>query len=379
MPEILNLIHDPEGDGKLKPRSIAELEKKFNCVVANCAEAFSTSFLTPEKIADIKGQLTCDFEAVATDLAETNLAKNHVSALVDHLVSQGAQTEFDLLMMGASEFADISRNTLGPLWASYVNTVFSSGEGNEVFLFAARDATPMYWTARGLINSNRGCYNLQNSQIVHVDWNRWFMGQEDETQADKRAHDLNHPDMRMFYQQMGFGNGKKVKIVEPGAWGSAAAALKKNLPEQDFELWFVFSHMPQRIFGFLNENASKIDPEIFEMINDTQEAVPKAYTRPEKLVRQNGRVFPDISCQLLRSPYMQAWSLASHIGAYQAGIDFAQGKQIGIKDQVASLMHLSAKARQGQWTGVLPDHTPTWDKGAEWEANWPYGKIPPLR
>jgi hypothetical protein len=336
------------------------------------------SYLTDENVKTIKNDLTGDFEAVATDLKTNNLAKNHVESLVTKLINDGAKTEYDLLVGGSREFYNVAENVLGPLWSAYVDEVLKSGKGDEIYLFAARDATPMYHAAEGLLSKPNG-YKLDGSGTVHVDWNRWFMGQEDETDSDKKSLPLTHPHMKAFYEQMGFGNGKLIKIVEPGAWGSAANALKTRMPEQPFELWFMFSHMPDKIYGFLNSHAKDVDPKVFEMINDSAEAVPKSYIRPETFVEQGGLIKPDISEKVVSSPYMQVWTKATLVGAYAAGIDYSLGKRVNIKEHVEYLQNLSNKAKQGEWTGILPDHSLTWTEGENWRKNWKWGKIPPLK
>jgi len=342
------------------------------------ATLLKNSFLTDEKVESIKKQLVSEFEAVATDLTTNDLAKNHVDSLMKKLIGDGAKTEYDLLIGGSKEFFNVSENVLGPVWASYVNEVLKSGKGGEVYLFAARDATPMYYVAEGLVSRSNG-YKLDGSGMVHVDWNRWFMGQEDETDGSRKSLPLTHPHMKAFYEQMGFGNGKLIKIVEPGAWGSAANALKTRMPDQNFELWFMFSHMPDNIYGFLNNHANGVDPCVFEMINDSAEAVPKSYVRPETFVEQNGLIMPDIGQKVVKSTYMQVWTKATLMGSYAAGIDFSLGKRVNVKMHVENLQELSDDAKQGKWTGMLPDHTMTWTEGEEWVRKWKWGKIPPLK
>lgn len=336
--------------------------------------------LTPDRIELIRDLISADFEAVASDLKTFDLAKGHAVRLITHLVNQGAAIEQDILTEGAKEFYKVAKNVLAPLWVAYVHEVFSTGEGKESYLFAARDATPMFWAARGLLASQPDhSYNLVDSQLVHADWNRWFMGQEDETEDGMKPLSMNHPMLARFYNQLGFGNGKLVKIVEPGAWGSAANALKQAFPDQPFELWFMFSHMPERIYGFLNTHASNIDPVHFEMISDTAEAIPKAYVRPTELITNgNGEVVADLSGKVLKSPFMRLWSWAANQGAFDAGKDFDHTTHIDVIQQVAAIIQLSSQSKQGIWTGVLPRNTLTWTEGDNWKNNWRWGKIPPL-
>ncbi len=369
-PEFVNFIHKPEilissnGNVPLDARSRACLE---------------SSPLTATKVKEIKDEISGHFVSVATDLASYNLAKGHTTRLIDHLIEKGAKTEYELLAGGAQEFYRVAKEILGPLWASYVDTVLSSGKGGENYLFAARDATPMFFIAKGLVENYASNYKVDGSKLIHIDWNRWFMGQEDETEDHQKPLSLSDETLRKFYDQMEFGTGKMIKIVEPGAWGSAANALKTIMPDQPFELWFMFSHMPDRIYGFLNQNACGVDEKHFEMINDTAESVPKAYVRPTTLIVNDGKIVGDIEGKVINSHYMNVWSKAVNKGAYHAGLEFANGVKTSVAEQITKIISLSDKAKTGQWTGVLPMNTPTWSDGENWVKNWPWGKIPPLK
>ncbi|MFH1863722.1 MAG: hypothetical protein ABIJ85_02300 [bacterium] len=383
--ERIKLIHQIRED-IIEPNTFydeSNLESRFlsslESIQVRSDNYVDSSPLVAEKVDGIKGELVEHFISVASDLGTFDLAKGHIDRLFNHLLADGATSEKDLLREGSVEFYKVSRFVLGPLWSLYVDEVFSNGDGNGVYLFAARDATPIYWAAEGILSSTyKHSYSVENSSFVHVDWNRWFMGQEDETDGGVKPLPFDHPLMKTFYGQMGFGNGQPVKIVEPGAWGSAANALRTIMPEQDFELWFMFSHMPQYIYGFLNSHAPDIDPKYFEMINDTAEAVPKAYRRPTTLTVDKNKVVADLTGKIIESPYIKTWSWAVNQGAYDAGVDFAAGKRINVRDHVQQIIALSKLSQQGQWTGVLPRNTLTWTEGENWKNNWKWGKIPPL-
>ena len=336
--------------------------------------------LSPEKFNAVKDEITGYFISVASDLGTLDLAKGHIERLFNKISETRGTSMKDILEGGANEFYFVTRNILGPLWASYVDNILARNDGNGVYLFAARDATPIYWAAEGIISSSYNHpYNIENSHFVHVDWNRWFMGQEDETDDHRKPLPFSHPLMKAFYEQMGFGSGKTVKIVEPGAWGSAANALRTVMPDQNFELYFLYSHMPEYIYGFLNENASGVNEKIFEMISDTAEAVPKPYLRPESLTFSDNIVVADLEGKIIDSPFMKVWSWAVNQGAYDAGIDFARGQRINVRDHVLNIAELSDFSRKGQWTGVLPSNTLTWTEGENWRKKWKWGKIPPLK
>gem|GEM_PF-4762642 len=381
--EIENLIYSVEG--VLHPSHLYE-EKSLNGDFLNVAKGivdnnwgFSENPITFEYVNGLQQKLSSYFVEVAPDLATFSLAEGHISRLTDFLINNGAKKEGDLLIGGAIEFYKIGRDLLGPIWTSYVNEVLESGKGDETYIFAARDATPIFWAAEGLRQNCDNCFNLEGSKFVHVDWNRWFMGQEDELDASGKPTSFSNPILKDFYLQMGFGTGKTVKIVEPGAWGSAANALKTFMPDQPFELWFLFSHMPDKIYGFLNTLTPEIDSKYFEMINDTGEATPKPYLRPTKLTTQNGKVVANIEDKVIKSPHMQLWSWAVNQGAHDAGVLFARGKRESVHDSVQRLIELSKTSAEGKWTGVLPRNTLTWTEGENWKANWKWGKIPPLK
>lgn len=336
--------------------------------------------LTKERTEETKSILVEYFISVASDLGTFDLAKGHIDRLFAYLGREGCCSQKDLLEGGACEFYKVSRYILGPLWTAYVDVVLSRSDGNGVYLFPARDATPIYWATEGMLSPTyKHKYLIDNSYFVHIDWNRWFMGQEDETDGGKKSLPFDHPLMKTFYKQMGFGNDQTVKIIEPGAWGSGANALRTLLPEQKFELYFMFSHMPQYVYGFLNSCVPGVDDKIFEMINDTAEAVPKPYIRPETLTVHENKVVADLRGKIIDSPFMKVWSWAVSQGAYDAGVDFVRGKRINVRAQVNEIIRLSELSRQGNWTGVLPGNTLTWTEGANWIRNWKWGKIPPLK
>lgn len=390
--ETKNLIHNIP-DAIIEPNTFGDsrdLSGKFEEDLVDIMKrpdlSVSSFPCSPERVGEIKAKLVDHFISVASDLGtvgsaggETTLAQGHIDRLFQKLIQTGATSEKDFIRGGAQEFYKISKDILGPLWTSYVDKVFSNGDGNGVYLFAARDATPIYWASEGILSpSYTQKYPIDNSVRVHVDWNRWFMGQEDETE-DHKALPFTHPLMQTFYRQMGFANGQTVKIVEPGAWGSAANALKTVLPEQKFELNFMFSHMPEHIYGFLNDKIPGMDDKLFEMINDTAEAVPKPYTRPEELVYHNNIVVANLKDHIIESPYMKIWSWAVNQGAYDAGVHFARGEKVDVKGHVEKIIELSKLSQKGIWTGVLPNNTLTWTNGENWRRNWKWGNIPPLK
>lgn len=389
--ETKNLIHNIP-DAIIEPNTFgdeSDLSTRFDNNLMGIMKrpdlSVSSFPCTPERIEEVKIKLVDHFISVASDLGtvgstggEVTLAQGHIDRLFQKLIQTGSTSEKDFIKGGALEFYKISKYILGPLWTGYVNKVFSNGDGNGVYLFAARDATPIYWAAKGMLSpSYSQKYPIDNSKLIHVDWNRWFMGQEDETDDGRKPLPFDHPHMKSFYKQMGFANGQTVKIVEPGAWGSAANALRTVMPDQKFELWFMFSHMPEYIYGFLNDNAPGMSDKYFEMINDTAEAVPKPYVRPETLAEHENTIVADLRGKIINSPYMKIWSWAVNQGAYDAGIHYAKGEKTDIKQHIEKIIELSKLSQKGNWTGVLPNNTMTWTEGENWRKNWKWGKIPP--
>lgn len=316
------------------------------------------------------------FEAFASDLKTKDLARRYLKPLINTTLD-GCFSADLAIRVGAKAFYRVAKDQLGPLHVSYVDEVLRTGASGDIFLFAARDSTPFYWIAKTLLETHPQNYP-GGLRLVHADWNRWFMGQEDVTDPDKKPYLWGDPLLERFYSQMGFGQDRLIKIIEPGAWGSAAKAVKQNLPQQQFELWFLFSHMPDKIFGFLNHKAPGLPEEVYEMINDTGEAQPKFYLRPEKLVEVNGLVVPDLSNKLIQNQTVQAWAIASRQGSIDAALQY-DNAQINVRSHVDYLHYLSHRAKyEFVWTGMLPENTETWPEGNVCKASWSLGKIAPL-
>lgn len=317
------------------------------------------------------------FEAFSPDLKSKNLAYRYLQPLVSLMTRKGCKSGYDALQVGNEAFHAVAGELLGPLHVAYVDEVLSTAKSGDILLFAARDATPFYTIAKILLDKFPDKY-AKGFTLVHADWNRWFMGQEDELEAGKKPIPFSDPLLQKFYEQMGFGSGRLMKIVEPGAWGSAANAIKTSMPEQEFELWFLFSHMPDKIYGFLNDKALGFPEKVYEVINDTGEALPKSYLRPDTLVEKGEVVIPEVTDKWIPSQYIQAWAGAAKSGSISAAYQY-QGEPIDIAQHVAELAKLSEVAqKKGVWTGMLPENTQTWTGGEAWKANWPWGEIPPL-
>ena len=77
-------------------------------------------------------------------------------------------------------------------------------------------------------------------------------------------------------------------FIEIGCWGTMVDALRRNLPDQQFDVMFLFSRMPHRIYGHMNEHLpTHLGINTLETIADTFEAYPKGLRRVTSLtVRQ---------------------------------------------------------------------------------------------
>ena len=319
------------------------------------------------------------FESFASDLRTNDLSRRYLQPLFEKSMADGDMSATTIKKTGSKAFYHVAKNLLGPIHVAYVDQVLSTAQSGDTLLFAARDSTPFYWIGKTLTDLYPRKYE-DGIRLVHADWNRWFMGQEDVTDPEKQPLLWGHPLLEKFYRQMGFGGEGLVKIIEPGAWGSAAKAIKQNMPDQHFELWFLFSHMPDRIFGFLNHHAPSADKKTLEIINDVGEAQPKFYVRPEKLIElENGLVVPNVTDMWIDHPIIQSWARSSKQGSIDAAIEYGC-KKINIEAHVLGLDSLSKKTYDEKvWTGMLPESTETWPEGENWRRKWSLGHIPPIR
>ncbi len=190
----------------------------------------------------------------------------------------------------------------------------------------------------------------------------------------------SQPFLVEYMQQLGFSKGKKIAIADAGAWGTMVDALKKLFPDVPFTVDFFYSHMPERIHGFANSYAGGISDSYLEAINDFFEAFPKAYKRPELLVKDlDGKVHPYYFNLHIDSPFLSSWSNAAMRGVAAAAQDFLNGNlKINVSAELGRLCLLSDKAKEGMFTGMLPEHTDTWEHGEEWKRSWPWGTIKSL-
>ncbi|MBI3984432.1 MAG: hypothetical protein HY344_00610 [Candidatus Levybacteria bacterium] len=347
------------------------------------AEAHSDEVLTPGAINCLRDQFAIDMELVAADLKSDGLARQYAGSLFKKLVGNGANTLEQLVIAGSQEFYHVGKYVLGPLAVSVVDTVLKGCNGKAIF--PARDATPFFHIAKTLKKLNPDAYPVAMDDIVNPDFNRTLWGVEDEEDQDPEGEvmSVSHPLVQKLLSQMGFFSDQPKTFIEVGCWGSMVDELNKamkkgDIPTEEYSVYFLYTHLPNNIYGFTNIVGENIPEDVLETIADTWEAFPKFYKKVKKLVEEDGIVKG--SRVFVNSPFLQPWTEAALQGVEDAASDFiCQGQVINPQDELLKLWRLSIQAQSGQFTGVLPGHTKTWSKGEEWKANWKWGRVPPLK
>lgn len=331
-----------------------------------------------------KQQFCADLKAVASDLDSNGLAERYTDSLFNHLVQTGAKTERELVEAGKEVFYNVGREVLGPLAVQFVDKILKEAPGGRV-IFLARDGTPLYHIARTLLEEKPEDYPITTQDIMHTTLHREHWEVTDEKNAAGQNGEVTKQKVLIdkLLQQMGLGSDMHISFVDVGAWGTMADYFKKKFPDQNFSLYFLYTHLPNHIYGHTNVHAQDnmrmpIPESVLETLADTWEAFPKAIVKQTLLEEVDGVVVPKQEGTEVNSPYLKAWNVAAIQGLEDAARDLIAGKQIQPYSEIQRLWDLSEKAKKG-FTGILPEHTDTWPKGAEWRANWPWGKIPPLK
>lgn len=353
------------------------------------AETHKDRILTLGAIDALKDQFAIDMETVAADLKSDGLARQYAGSLFNKLVGTGANTLEQLVTAGAQEFHCIGKDVLGPLAVSAVDTILKGCNGKAIF--PARDATPFFHIAKTLKKLNPDAYPVAMEDIVNPDFNRVLWGVEDEVEdkvedeqdSKDGAMSISHPLVQKLLSQMGFFSSQPKTFIEVGCWGSMIDELNKamakgDMPTEEYFVYFLYTHLPDNIYGFTNIAGENIPEGVLETIADTWEAFPKCFKKPTTLVEENG-IVKGIH-EEVNSPFLRSWTEAALQGVEDAASDFIyQGQVINPQDELLKLWRLSIQAKSGQFTGVLPGHTQTWSKGEEWKANWKWGRIKPLK
>lgn len=339
--------------------------------------------LSSAEINALQDQFAADMEEVAPDLKSHGLAQYYADCLFNKLVSNGANTPEQLARAGSQEFHFVGKHVLGPLAVSFVDTALKSSQGKAIF--PARDATPFFYIAKTLKTLNPSAYPLELEDIQNPVFNRKLWGIEDEQDPENHVLPVTHPLVQKLLSQMGFFSNQPKSFIEVGCWGSMVDQLSQamqhgDMPIEEYSVYFLYTHLPDNIYGFTNIHGSDMPEPVLETVADTWEAFPKFFKRPTKLVEEDGVVKASLDGKLVASPFLPTWSLAALQGVVDAATDFViQGKVISPHDEILKLWELSYKAQFGEFTGVLPGHTETWSEGEAWKANWKWGKIPPLK
>jgi hypothetical protein len=186
--------------------------------------------------------------------------------------------------------------------------------------------------------------------------NRAICGIEDELSGDS----VHSSDRLIGDYIIQNGLDEPFTFVDSGCWGTIVQQLRQKL-HLVFQPLFFYSHNPY-IPGYLN--SFNMDGDIMETLNDSLECCfPNYYSRPKSLEDFHGISQPVV--HLLDG-------LSARLG--KAAID---GIKIGTTENsvtaeqaLNNLVILHDRSRQGEFTGILPQHTPTWSKGADFIASW---------
>lgn len=332
--------------------------------------------LDVEQITILKNQYIDHLCQIAPDLKSYNLGQKYADGLFSKLIAARPSHIEDLIAVGSDEFYTVGRNVLGKLAVGFVDEVLKQTDGMAIF--PARDATPFFYIAKTLKLLNPHAYPVALENIVNPVFNRKLWGIEDEQDPESEVLPISHPIIQKLLSQLGFGSSIPKYFVEVGCWGSMIDQLKRQMPHEQYSVYFLFTHLPEYIYGYTNRYGQNLPEEVLETIADTWEAFPKFFKRPTKLIEQHGIVIASLEDKILDSPVLQAWTYAALQGVMDAAKDFITDNKVNPYEEMLKLWALSEKSKMGEFTGVLPGHTETWTEGKEWKANWQWGKIPPL-
>jgi hypothetical protein len=162
-------------------------------------------------------------------------------------------------------------------------------------------------------------------------------------------------------------------FVDSGCWGTVVVELHRKLQEKikntDHKLRFYpvffYSHNPY-IPGFLNELG--ISTEEAEILNDSLECCfINTIHRPKQFSRENGKVQPHMEQTQNKLITVCATSALSGVTEGIKEIPLIEANQA-----VEQLITLSHKAKKSNmFTGILPNHSPTWSRGKKFIESWP--------
>jgi hypothetical protein len=153
-------------------------------------------------------------------------------------------------------------------------------------------------------------------------------------------------------------------FVDSGCWGTIVMELHCRM-DMSFQPLFFFSHNPS-IPGFLNELG--FGGEEGEILNDSLECCfPNMVMRPSHFIRMGGQIVPHL--QKMDDLSITFYNAA--LEGVRSGALSLNGNRKSPIEVIECLLDLSRQARGGEFTGILPNHSPTWSKGKKFLADWP--------
>jgi hypothetical protein len=329
----------------------------------------------------LAAQLTLAFELVGPDLKSRGLARWYADAVVRRLAA-GSSTPDQFEQEGRALFYWVGRDVLGPITSHFVDAAMTGFQGHLVF--PRRDADSLYVVAISLIQLHPTRYRLDPDHLHNPNLTRGVLGIPDE-RAESDATPSDPAALNRLLRSVGFGSGEPVRLVDIGCWGTVVDALKRRNPEDQLSVWFLFSHMPGRLYGYLNDYGRDVPTCVLETIADSWEAVPK-------LDLPGPWSFPVVSCctssdVFAPSLLLRAWAQSLLLGMQAAARAFARNSLA--LDQTASPCQAAAEVRRltqlvesvqagGPFCGLLPHNTETWSGGEVWSASWAHGAVPPI-
>lgn len=308
-------------------------------------------------------------ETISKELSE-DLAISYVNSLEAKLGGLNQSPE-SFIENGKALHHYIGETVYGLLISAYVqwleNACHDLNYAGNVY-FALRDAAPFY-------NAAKIKWDGSDLNPVGIYLNRPILGIDDEISGDK-GHIQNT--VWSYLNNNGIHEDGSIILADTGAWGTVVKAIKEHiLPQTKLFPFFWYSHNPN-IAGYINTllKIGDLPEDSGEIINDSMECVfPQLWKRPGKLVDLPEG--PEV--QLEKSDFLSfTWGNAALEGVKAAAIYYGSGISLSQQlNQIHKLVSLSGEAKKtGLWTGVLPDHTPTWSKGGEFLGNWPRGLLP---
>lgn len=194
-----------------------------------------------------------------------------------------------------------------------------------------------------------------------MDWpqiwlNRSICGIQDELSGER-----DHEADRLIVGYIEQNNlHKPFTMVDSGCWGTIIWQLQRRMG-LDLQPLFFFSHNPY-ISGYLNQ-FEWIGDEVGEALNDSLECCfPNFHQRPKRLIESNGLI----------EPVVESMNGLSYILGQAAMAGLSHGSKVISSEEegLGNLVDLHKRAKSGEFTGILPHHSPTWSKGKEFIANW---------